>query len=67
MAKAHADADEAVDGREAKGPPQSVLLDAVLRAVGDAELLGALFTTYRSTPASSSTRFSPVSLARRAP
>ena len=50
MAKAHADADEAVDGREAKGPPQSVLLDAVLRAVGDAELLGALFTTYSIDP-----------------
>ena len=50
MAEAHAHAGEAVDGRESEGPPQNVLLGAVLRAVGDVELLGALFTTYSIDP-----------------
>ena len=32
------------------GPPQHVLLDAALAAVGDAEVLGAVFTTYGIHP-----------------
>lgn len=31
--------------------PQQVLLDAVVRAVGDADILGAIFTTYSLDPA----------------
>lgn len=38
------------DDKGSKTPPQRVLLDAVLREVGDAEILGAVFTTYGLDP-----------------
>jgi len=50
VAEERMDPEGAVGGFESTTPPQNVFLDAVLRVVGDAEILGALFTTYSLDP-----------------